>query len=532
MENAFRAAVQNIARHGDTDVFPFPIENHVFFDKTEAVVALLQDIHKNLNQAIADYPPVAEGMLATVGYTGFRWATQIDPLWNAYFLALVISAGQSIEDARLPISRGNVFSYRFKWNEEEKTIFDKTLGWVQFQQESVKRARNAKYVLVCDISDFYPRIYHHRLENALQKATGNLDICSRIMKLLMQFSNNVSYGLPVGGPAARLLSELLLNRVDRLLVTNGINFCRFADDYHVFAESAEQAYRYLVFISEKLQANEGLLLQKAKTRVMSVDEFLATSEFAEENEAEGEEESISRNFLRLRLHFDPYSQTAEKDYELLKDEIVKFDIVGMLGREMRKSRVHQSLARKLIGALRLLESAQRDSAIISLMENLTVLYPVYPSIMLLLKGVILEMNEDSAKRIFRRLRELITAESYIVQVPTHLAFSVRVLAQDKSEEADEVLAGIYEKTRSSAVRRDVILAMAKKNADFWVSDIRKNFKTVTEWERTALLIGSFILGDEGEHWRKSIKNALTPMQKLVLEWASEREKSGNKEVPV
>lgn len=531
MEKAFRSALQNIARYGDTDVFPFPIENHVFFDKEDEAVQLLLRIHSDVHRAIADYPPLAEGMLSPVGYTGFRWATQLDPVWNAYFLGLVISLGESIEKARLPINKDNVFSYRFDWSDVDKTIFNKNIGWAQFQRASVDKARESTHVLICDISDFYPRIYHHRLENALHKATDDKDTVAKIMKLLMQFSKNVSYGLPVGGPAARLLSELLLNRVDRLMVTHQVRFCRFADDYHIFSQSAEEAYRLLVFISEKLQANEGLLLQKAKTRVMSSEEFLATSEFAHENEPEDQEQKVGRAFLRLRLHYDPYSATADLEYEALRDEIAKFDIVGMLGREMRKSRIHQSLARKLIGALRLLDAKQRDAAIISLMENLAILYPVYPSIMLLLKGSIDDMGESTKKQVFYRLRELINAESYIVLVPTHLAFSVRVLAHDKSEEADEVLANIYEKTRSSAVRRDVIIAMANKSADFWVSDIRKNFNTVTEWERSALVAASFILGDEGEHWRKSIKFSLQPMQKLIFDWSEGRHKAGYGGVP-
>jgi hypothetical protein len=36
------------------------------------------------------------------GYTGFRAATQIDPLWNAYLLDVVIALGPSIEAARIP----------------------------------------------------------------------------------------------------------------------------------------------------------------------------------------------------------------------------------------------------------------------------------------------------------------------------------------------------------------------------------------------------------------------------------------------
>lgn len=532
MENFFRAAVQNIAKHGDTDVFPFPIENHVFFDREDAVVAALTKLHSDINLAIADNPPLVEGMLSPVGYTGFRWATQLDPLWNAYFLSLVLSVGDKIENARIPIEKEIVFSYRFTWSDEEKTIFNKNIGWMQFQKNSILRAKQSKFVLICDIADFYPRIYHHRLENSLHKATNNADITSKIMKLLMQFSNNVSYGLPVGGPAARLLSELLLNRVDRLLVTNQIHFCRFADDYHIFANSNEEAYQALLFISEKLQENEGLLLQKTKTRIMSSEEFLATSEFSDENIPEDDMQQTSRSFLRLRLHYDPYSATAEADYEELKTEVKKFDIVGMLSHEMRKSKIHQSLVRKLVGTLRHLKPDQRDGAIISLMENLTVLYPVYPNIMLLIRGALADMAPPTKERVFGILRKLMQDRSYIVSAPTHLAYTIRVLAYDNSEEADEILSNIYNNTNSSLIRRDVILAMANKNADFWISDIRKKFKTLTEWEQTSILMASYILGDEGEHWRKSVKNALLPIQKIISDWAQERAKNKSEGIPL
>jgi hypothetical protein len=532
VEDYFRRAVQNIARHGDTDVFPYPVENHVFFDKEDAIVAALVKIHGDLNKAIADNPPVVEGMLAPVGYTGFRWATQLDPLWNAYFLGLVLAAAEKIEKARLPVEKENVFSYRYSWDDEDKTIFDKSIGWVQFQKKSVERAKNAKYVLVCDIADFYPRIYHHRLENALQKATDDKGITSCVKKILMQFSNNVSYGLPVGGPAARLLSELLLNRIDRLLVTNKIEFCRFADDYHIFCDSMENAYQSLLFVSEKLQENEGLLLQKTKTRIMSTEEFLATSEFSDDNEPEDEAQRESVNFLRLRLHYDPYSATADEDYEALKEEIGKFDIVGMLSREMRKSRIHQSLVRKLVSSLKLLQPEQRDAALMSLMENLTVLYPVYPNIMLLLKGALSDMAVDTKSQIFGILRQLLQEGSYIVTAPTHLAYTIRVLAHDLSQETDEILASVYQKTQSSLIMRDVILAMARRNADFWVSDVRKRYKTVTEWEQTALVVASYTLGDEGEHWRNSIKSALLPLQRIVYDWAEARAKAKNVEVPI
>lgn len=533
LDAAFRAAVENVSHHGDTDVFPYPIENHVFFDDPQAGIDLLLTIHRDLEAALKSTPPVTESMLSPAGYTGFRWATQIDPIWNAYFLGIIIKAGEQIEAARIPKERKTIFSYRFSWDDAAKTIFDRTIGWVEFQKHSVELARSVSHVLVCDISDFYPRIYHHRLENALHKATSNADECWRIITLLMSFSKGASYGLPVGGPAARLLSELLLNRVDRLLVANGVVFCRFADDYHIFAKSAEQAYRHLLFLSEKLSENEGLLLQKSKTRILSSEEFLATSEFAAENKPDAAGEVESREFLRLRLYFDPYSATAAEDYEALKKQLSKFDVIAMLGREIRKSRIHQTLSKRLIGALKHVDGSQRDAAIVSLIDNLPVLYPVFPSIIVLIKSLINDIGASTRERALACVRDLLRSGSYIAQVPTHLDYAVRLLAHDNSDEADEVLVKVYNESTSSAIRRDVILAMARKGADFWISDARKSFATVTPWERTALMVSSYTLGDEGRHWRRTLGGSLTPMQEITKTWASTKVGSSSKwEIPI
>jgi hypothetical protein len=43
MEQYLRAALENITRYGDTDVFPFPVENHIFFDKPGEALEILKD---------------------------------------------------------------------------------------------------------------------------------------------------------------------------------------------------------------------------------------------------------------------------------------------------------------------------------------------------------------------------------------------------------------------------------------------------------------------------------------------------------
>ncbi len=258
MKEFFERAVINITKHGDTDIFPFPIENHIFFDKAQDVVELLVDINNNFPERLSRYPPSNHSALAPVSYTGFRWATQIDPLWNAFFLGTVLSISEDAESARIPKSDNVVFSYRYAWDEKTGDLFDHAYNWRSFMERSLKIAADAKYVVSCDISEFYPRLNHHRLENALKQLRLKGDQPSKIMDFLSNFSETYSFGIPVGGPAARILSEIALNQIDLLLRAEGIQFCRFADDYHLFCETYQDAFRALVYLSERLLQNQGL----------------------------------------------------------------------------------------------------------------------------------------------------------------------------------------------------------------------------------------------------------------------------------
>jgi hypothetical protein len=518
-EAAMKLAAKNIASYGDTDIFPFPTENHIFFDKPKEISTLLRDIDKDFDGSLVKMPVLTSKELAAVGYSGFRQGTQIDPIWNAYLLALVATIGEEIEARR--VSSTIVFSYRYKPDRDSGALFDKAIGWPQFQAAAKLNAEKHPYVLRCDISDFYPRIYHHRLENALRRATEKADVVSRIRDLVSAIAAGPSYGLPVGGPAARLLSELLLNSVDRLLIAEGVTFIRFVDDYLIFAESREQAHSALIRLSELLLTNEGLSLQKNKTRILSAAEFLATSDFAEAPDGESADDAEARTFRRLRIHFDPYSPTAAEDYEALAKELAKFDIVGMLGRELAKSRIDEGLTRRLVIAIKLLPAASQNDAMRSMLDSLDLLYPIFPSVMQLCRSLLPNLETTVQAALYKALRELIQSDSYITQVRANLAFALRVLATDRTEETELLFAALFRKTSSMMIRRDLIMLMTHRRADYWLSNCRTSFATLTGWERRALLIASYTLGDEGKHWRDSIRDEQSPFDKLVMDWAAE-----------
>ena len=144
-------AVRNVAKFGDTDVYPYPLENHWFHDREDEIANLLMELDADFDGWLKQYPLNYSTGLASVGYHGFRAATQIDPIWNAYMLALLLEIGPEVELARLNTSKGIVFSYRFSPSEQSNSLFDKAIGWYQFQMKALEHAERNEFVVSTDI---------------------------------------------------------------------------------------------------------------------------------------------------------------------------------------------------------------------------------------------------------------------------------------------------------------------------------------------------------------------------------------------
>jgi hypothetical protein len=532
-EASRRLALRNVAQHGDTDIFPLPLELTWFFDAEDAAVRLLGELDSHFDQWMATYPVLAAKALVGVGYSGFRAATQIDPIWNAYLLSLVVEIAPDVERARLDHTAKRIFSYRYAPDPATAGLFSPDLGWTSFQAEGLLRGKHAEIIVGTDISDFYTRIYHHKLENALDRCTQNKDAAKRITDIISKLSGPASYGLPIGGNAARLLAEIVLNAADRLLMAKRVDFIRFVDDYYLFCPTREEAHRALVVLSDVLLHNEGLTLSRGKTRLMTRSEFLRVSPLADPDTADSEEEAEGKRFLRIRLSYDPYSDTAEEDYDRLAEELDKFDILSMLAREFRKTRVDETLVKQLVKSVRFLSPVVRDRAVQSLLDNVEMLYPVFPTLAILLRRCLADLSEATRARIFAVMRSLFEKGSHITMIPVNRLFAVRLLAYDDSDASDPVLVAVYDEVPDDMmVRRDVILAMARRRRTFWLSDVMKRYARLTPWERRALLAASYGLGDEGRHWRDEVRRELSPVDRELLSWIGQKNNGRLWELPL
>ena len=518
---AIRRALRNVIKFGDTDIFPFPFERYTFDDAFDDCLEFLQERDKNFKDHLSNYPPLTIETLTQVGYTGFRRATQIEPFWNVYYLALVISIAEEIENHRILENKHTVYSYRYSWCENTHSLFGDST-WRDYRQRASELSKQFQYVVLSDIADFYPRINHHRLQNSLNRLDVG-DTPSRIMELLKQFSKSRSYGLPVGGPASRILAELSLANVDKLLEQKRITYCRYADDYSIFCGSKAEAYEILVFLSEKL-FHESLSLQKTKTQVLTSVEFADFNKYIDHALGDNSAATEEAKLLSVSIRFDPYSPTAEEDYTTLKEAVGNINILSILTKEVGKTTIDQTVTRQAINALRVLDVHLQEKALQVLLEpdNLLTLTPVFVNVMRAVRGIYDDLNESAKKRVDANLIDIFYNTKHLLKVELNLSYYIQALSRRQCTKKEQILVEIFDQTVSHLLKRQVIRVLSEWKCHHWISDRLQNFNTFTEWERRAFIIGSYCLGEEGRHWRRNSKQSFGPAEKLIKNWAKIR----------
>jgi hypothetical protein len=154
---------------------------------------------------------------------------------------------------------------------------------------------------------------------------------------------------------------------------------------------------------------------------------------------------------------------------------------------------------------------------------LDILYPVFPTVAIVLKSLLKDISAAIRSDLFGALRELVREGSHITRVPTNLAYAVGILVHDRSEETDALFVEVYNRTRTDMMtKRDIVLAMTARRADYWLSDVIRRFAVLTPWEKRALVPASYVLGDEGRHWRERMRGEMSKVDKRFMTWVGSK----------
>src|SRR3979490_1771495 len=129
------------------------------------------------------------------------------------------------------------------------------------------------WVVDLDLEKFFDRVNHDKLMGQIAKRIGD----KRLLKLIRAFLNAgvmedglVSpsvEGTPQGGPLSPLLSNLVLDELDRELERRGHRFVRYADDCNIYVRSERAGQRVMKSITRFITQKLKLKVNEAKSAV-------------------------------------------------------------------------------------------------------------------------------------------------------------------------------------------------------------------------------------------------------------------------
>lgn len=130
-----------------------------------------------------------------------------------------------------------------------------------------------EHVVDIDLSKFFDRVNHDRLISRLSKDIHDKRILRLIGNILRSgvmkdgLITPSREGTVQGSPLSPLLSNVVLDELDKELERRGLEFCRFADDCNIFTGSRKAADRVMESISKFIEGKLKLLINREKSKV-------------------------------------------------------------------------------------------------------------------------------------------------------------------------------------------------------------------------------------------------------------------------
>lgn len=136
-----------------------------------------------------------------------------------------------------------------------------------------------EWVVDIDLEKFFDNVNHDKLISLLMKNVKNGEIISLIRKFLVsgimidgEYKESI-IGTPQGGNLSPLLSNVMLNELDKELEARGLHFVRYADDCIILVHSTKAADRVMANVSKFIENKLGLKVNMTKSKVSKPNEI-------------------------------------------------------------------------------------------------------------------------------------------------------------------------------------------------------------------------------------------------------------------
>ena len=192
------------------------------------------------------------------------------------------------------------------------------------------------WIVDIDLEKFFYNVNHDKLITLIMKDVKDGEIVSLIRKYLKSgIMINDEYresviGTPQGGNLSPLLSNIMLNELDKELEARGLNFVRYADDCIILVGSSKAADRVMENVFKFIEKKLGLKVNMTKSKVSKPNEikYLGFGFYKDLTDglwkAKPHEKAIQKLKMKLKK-LTQRSWSVEMDYRLGK---IKQCIVG------------------------------------------------------------------------------------------------------------------------------------------------------------------------------------------------------------
>jgi group II intron reverse transcriptase/maturase len=130
-----------------------------------------------------------------------------------------------------------------------------------------------RWVVDIDLEKFFDRVNHDVLMSRIARKVKDKRVLGLIRRYLQAgvLSEGVvsqrTEGTPQGGPLSPLLSNILLDDLDKELESRGHTFCRYADDCNIYVRSKRAGQRVLASVTQFLARHLKLKVNQTKSAV-------------------------------------------------------------------------------------------------------------------------------------------------------------------------------------------------------------------------------------------------------------------------
>ena len=135
------------------------------------------------------------------------------------------------------------------------------------------------WVVDIDLQSFFDEVNQDKLMAIIHRTIKDDDVISLIRKFLQSgvmekgVLQETKKGTPQGGNLSPLLSNIMLNELDKELEKRGLNFVRYADDCLIMVKSEKAANRVMESITTFITKKLGLKVNVEKSKIARPDQI-------------------------------------------------------------------------------------------------------------------------------------------------------------------------------------------------------------------------------------------------------------------